>query len=102
MDDKDRLGQKLHDKEKAAEDLYIAEMERKRMEKARAAAVAGGLRDVCPKDGTMLLKKQEHGFTVETCPKCRGIWLEQGELEAILKKEDEALVTRWVRSLLNV
>jgi len=102
MNDKDRLGDKLHDKGKAAEDLFIAEQERLRLERIKAQAAAAASNGICPKDRTVLVPSQEHGVKVETCPKCRGIWLDAGELEAILSHEDEALVTRWVRSLLKL
>jgi hypothetical protein len=101
MEDKDRLGDKLREKGKATEDLFIAEQERQRLERLREKATAAAAHGTCPKDDTILVSRAEHGVTVEACPKCRGIWLEAGELEAILGKEDEALVTRWVRSLLK-
>jgi uncharacterized Zn finger protein (UPF0148 family) len=99
MDEKDRLGDKLRDKGKAAEDLYIAEQERLRLERLKQKAATGN--HACPKDGTALVARAEHGITVDGCPSCGGVWLDNGELEAILAREDEAGVTRWVRSLLK-
>lgn len=101
MDDKDRLGDKLHDKGKAAEDLFIAEQERKRIEKLKERAAAAAAHGVCPRDGTVLVPRVDHDVTVDACPTCKGLWLDAGELETILEHEDEALVTRWVRSLLK-
>jgi hypothetical protein len=99
MDDKDRLGDKLREKGKAAEDLFIAEQERKYLERLRKSGADTG-HGTCPKDGTKLLVREEHGVTIDACPTCKGIWLEQGELETILRN-DEAGVTTWVRSLLG-
>lgn len=102
MVEKNHLGDKLRDKGKAAEDLYIAEQERKRLAKLRESAsgeVVGT--GACPRDGDKLEARTEHDVTIDICPTCRGIWLDEGELEAINKKEDEAGVTRWVRSLLR-
>lgn len=98
MDDKDRLGEKLHDKGKAAEDLFIAEQERLRLERVRKAEAAAG-HGICPRDGAALHTHKQHGVTVDVCPTCHGTWLDKGELEAILKHEDEPGITRWVRSL---
>jgi hypothetical protein len=99
MNEKDRLGDKLRDKGKAAEDLFIAEQERKRREaqQKQAEASAHGL---CPRDGAALSQVTERGVHVDTCPTCGGVWLDKGELESILQ-HDEAAVTRWVRSLLK-
>ncbi len=95
-DEKDRLGNKLRDREKAAEDLYIAEQERKRLEKIRQAASATG---ACPRDGTKLVPHVERGVTIDICPTCRGIWLDQGELQVAVESKNEAAVIHWVRSL---
>lgn len=95
MDDKDRLGSKLHDKGKAAEDIFIADQEKRRLEKLRQASGKA----VCPRDGAALHSHKEHGVTLEACPSCQGIWLDKGELEAILKHESEPDITRWVRSI---
>lgn len=39
---------------------------------------------VCPSDGATLVQKDRHGITIDWCPICRGIWLDRGELEAII------------------
>lgn len=108
MDPKDPLGEKLRDKGKANEDLYIAQMERERLERRKqaAAAAAGatgatGGAGACPRDGSLLVLKTEHGVSVDICPTCDGVWLDKGELEAIVKYENEPGATRWVRSLLG-
>ncbi len=99
MDDKDRLGAKLHDKEKAEENRFIAEQERKALEKLRAqmASVPKGL---CPRCGGSLTRQAMEGVTVDSCPACKGFWLDQGELETLVERKDEASVTRWLRGFL--
>lgn len=99
MSEKDRLGDKLRDKGKAAEDLFIAEQERKRREAQQKEAEAS-THARCPRDGSALSQATEKGVHVDHCPTCGGVWLDKGELEAILQ-HDEAAVTRWVRSLLK-
>ena len=101
MEDKDRLGDKLRDKGKAAEDLYIAEQERKRLERLKQAASEASRHGVCPRDGSRLVSAGQRGVTVEACPTCQGIWLDKGELDAILARDEEPGVTRWVRSVLG-
>lgn len=95
-DEKDRLGNKLRDREKAAEDLYIAEQERKQLEKLRRDQGATG---ACPRDGAKLQPHVERGITIEICPSCHGIWLDKGQLQVAVESHNEAAVIHWVRSL---
>ncbi len=43
----------------------------------------------CPvcKDITLLMSEKK-GVEIDYCPECRGIWLDRGELEKIMEKED--------------
>lgn len=43
----------------------------------------------CPvcKDVTLLISEKK-GVEIDYCPECRGIWLDRGELEKIMEKED--------------
>ena len=102
MQPKDPLGDKLHDKGKAAEDLFIAQQERERLARKKAESATGTVgTGTCPRDGDTLVTRVEHRVTIDICPTCRGVWLDSGELEEIMKNEDEASVTRWFRSLLG-
>lgn len=100
MDDKDRLGDKLRDKGKAAEDLFIAEQERKRLERLKATLAARSAGSgACPRDGSKLVPHSENGVTVDACPTCRGMWVEPSELRIAVKQKNEAALLHWVRSL---
>lgn len=101
-DEKDRLGNKLRDAERAREDQYFAERDRKLVEDlhhakdAAAGTTAGHMR--CPKDGTSLEQHSHHGVTVEECASCHGMWLDYGELQAMAGKENEGWIARWLRN----
>lgn len=43
----------------------------------------------CPvcKDVTLLMSEKK-GIEVDYCPECRGIWLDRGELDKLLEKEE--------------
>jgi uncharacterized protein len=43
----------------------------------------------CPNDGTELVALERSGVTIDACPRCRGVWLERGELDKILARERE-------------
>lgn len=38
----------------------------------------------CPLDGETLLVSERQGVEIDYCPKCRGIWLDRGELDKII------------------
>ncbi len=44
----------------------------------------------CPvcKDITLLMSEKK-GVEIDYCPECRGIWLDRGELEKLIKKEEK-------------
>ena len=84
---------------------YFKKLEIKRMRAAAEAKLA--LQDEaeqersrelhymhCPKCGALLLTMDRFGFQVETCPGCKGTWLDAGELEGILEHEDSGLLRR--------
>jgi Zn-finger nucleic acid-binding protein len=43
----------------------------------------------CPVDDTDLLMTERQGVEVDYCPKCRGVWLDRGELDKIIERGDE-------------
>jgi len=103
-DEKDRLGNKLRDVERGREDQFFAEQDRQLIEKLRRekeGAAEEKLRQAahnrCPKCGTPLTNRKLHGVTVDACSACRGMWIDEGELQEIARREDEGWVSRWLR-----
>ncbi len=45
----------------------------------------------CPVDGATLIETESHGSLVDQCPRCRGIWCDRGELEAMVDHAARAL-----------
>ena len=43
----------------------------------------------CPIDGTELLITHRQNVEIDYCPRCRGIWLDQGELDKIIEHSIE-------------
>ena len=41
----------------------------------------------CPETNLVLSERQ--GIEIDYCPKCRGIWLDRGELDKIIEKTKE-------------
>jgi Zn-finger nucleic acid-binding protein len=40
----------------------------------------------CPVDDTELAMSERQGIEVDYCPKCRGVWLDRGELDKIIDR----------------
>lgn len=45
----------------------------------------------CPVDDTDLAMAERHGIEVDYCPKCRGVWLDRGELDKIIERSGESV-----------
>ena len=44
----------------------------------------------CPIDGTDLVMTERSGVEIDYCPKCRGVWLDRGELDKIIERSGSA------------
>jgi Zn-finger nucleic acid-binding protein len=42
----------------------------------------------CPVDGTTLLLTERQGVELDYCPDCRGVWLDRGELDKLVRRDD--------------
>lgn len=43
----------------------------------------------CPNCNLALVISERHGVEIDYCPKCRGVWLDRGELDKILDRTSE-------------
>lgn len=91
---KNRLGDKLQEKERAEEDRYFAKRDQQLMEKLKQRGQAGaeantqGLAHMrCPKCGEHLQTDRVMDVSVDECPACKGTWLDRGELERAVEHE---------------
>lgn len=105
MDEKDRLGERLREKGKAEEDRYFAEQEKKLKAKLQQKVVeeeeakARKLAHMrCPKCGEPMQNEKLLGVTVETCPACKGVFLDPGELEHVVEHDRK---TGWLTRYLD-
>ena len=82
------------DRRKALEDEYFRRKDREALEKLRAEMAAEAARKErgaampCPRcDGT-LMEVDHEDVKVDRCSKCKGLWLDAGELEQLCKRDD--------------
>lgn len=40
----------------------------------------------CPVDSETLVMSERNGVEIDYCPKCRGVWLDRGELDKIIER----------------
>jgi hypothetical protein len=44
----------------------------------------------CPRcEVTSLIERTRAGVAIDTCPECKGLWLDRGELDRLLAKVDD-------------
>ena len=43
----------------------------------------------CPNCNEVLVMADRQGIEVDYCPKCRGVWLDRGELDKIIDRSSE-------------
>lgn len=82
VDEKDRLGDKFHDVEKAREDQWAREQDRQLIEKMRLKQRA---ELHCPQCQQKLVAKAADGITMMSCPTGHGAWLDKEALENLAK-----------------
>jgi uncharacterized protein len=76
--------------------LEAERIERKRQEQAKLAQDAERKSHYmrCPKCGGQLITEEFHRVQIDRCPDCHGVWLDQGELDAVMTSEDKGLLSR--------
>ena len=98
-DEKDRLGEKLHQKEKAEENRFFAERDKALIEKLRREKAAEQGRHAapmrCPKCGEQLVAVEHLGVTVDECPKRHGVWVDDQQIETLAQREHDSWIGRF-------
>jgi len=105
-EEKDRFGDKLGDVERAREEQFFAKRDRELIEKARqekeqrAETEQRAMAHMrCPKCGTRLTERVVNEVTVDECPSCGGMWLDQGEIKEVARRE--TVGENWLTRLLG-
>ena len=89
----------MPDKPSRNEDEYFAkqsaELIKARKQRARQAEDEAQRRThfmKCPKCGADLQTEDYHGVQIDRCPECGGMWLDAGEVEELLAREDAGVI----------
>jgi len=82
VDEKDRLGNKLHDVEAAREDVWAKKLDEEllsRLRQKKAAEIP------CPRCQKTLVARAERGVGFMACPDAHGAWLDGDVLKEVLE-----------------
>lgn len=52
----------------------------------------------CPNCEETLVMTERQGVEIDYCPKCRGVWLDKGELDKIIEKSSSAETSQQLKS----
>ena len=98
---KDRFGETMRLVERAKEDMFFAEKDREVLEKLRAQLRKVDRAEIlrCLKCPGKLESYIFHGIALDRCQECGGVWLDKGELEAIVRKISRGPVGEWLDKL---
>jgi hypothetical protein len=100
--EKDRFGDTMRLVERAKEDIYFAERDREVLEKLRAQlrkAENIGEPPPCPKCSGRLEGYTFQDIALDRCHECGGVWLDRGELEAIVNRIRRGPLGSWLETL---
>src|SRR5262245_43125412 len=99
--EKDRFGDTMRLVERAKEDIYFAQRDREIMDKLKAqlrkAEKNAAIR--CPKCSGYLASYTFHGYALERCERCGGVWMDRGELEGLVRKVSRGPLGEWIDKL---
>src|SRR5258705_9179182 len=101
--DRDPLVELLRRKERAEEEVFCVERDRRLIDRMRATrrdreeAQARQLAHMrCPQCGIRLVENVRRGITTEQCPNGHGLWIPPGGLETITAREHDSWFDRYV------
>ncbi len=83
------------------EEEYFAKLEAERIERKKAEQARLN-QDTerkshymrCPKCGGHLQTRDFHKVQIDSCPDCHGVWLDAGEIEAVMALEERGFMSR--------
>ena len=98
-DEKDRLGDRLKERERSEEERYFSQQNKAAVDKLRGQAGAGGApTGTCPRCAAGLEQIDHVGVKIDRCPAGHGMWLDTGEFEVIAQREKDSWLGRLLPS----
>jgi len=100
-DEKDRFGETMKLAERAQEDIYFAERDRELINKLKEQLqkVDNANEIHCPRCSGLMETYRFHEIMLDRCSKCGGVWMDKGELEAVIRKVTRGPLGAWIDKL---
>ena len=83
------------------EEEYFAKLEAERIERKKAEQAKLNQNEErkshymrCPKCGGHLVTKDFSKLQIDQCPDCQGVWLDAGEMEAVMSLEERGFMSK--------
>jgi uncharacterized protein len=76
----------------AKQSAHLIKKKRSAEEQEQQAAERKSHYMKCPKCGADLATEDYHNVQVDRCPDCGGMWLDSGEIEDLLAREDAGVI----------
>jgi Zn-finger nucleic acid-binding protein len=103
-DEKDRFGETMKLVERAKEDIYFAEKDRELIDKLKSQLRKVERQEAqphCPKCPGVLETYTFEDVTLDRCHQCGGVWMDNGELESVVRKLTRGPLGYWVDKLME-
>ena len=84
------MANKWDERKRAQEDEYFVKKERDVLAKLKAKQETETCYMHCPKCGAPLKQRSFQKIEIDQCTGCNGIWLDAGELEQVVGKEESS------------
>ncbi|ABQ25241.1 TFIIB-type zinc ribbon-containing protein [Geotalea uraniireducens] len=92
---------KWEEREKALENQYIYNEEKKKIEQMRESAceeiIHAYCRNRCPKCGSAIEAMTFRGVPLDKCPGCGGVWLGPKDLQILAAKDHRSWFDKWFK-----
>lgn len=98
--EKDRLRQKLQERERAEEDGFFARQNREAIERLRAGQhAAPAVEARCPRCGTALARVDHLGVLIDCCPNRHGMWVDEHQIQVLAEREKNAWLAKVIDAM---
>jgi Zn-finger nucleic acid-binding protein len=102
------MSKPVYDKPSHNEEEYFARRDaelinelRSRRDAERTAAERQSHLMHCPKCGAQLVETERRGVKLDSCPECHGVWVDQDEIDLIMKANEHHSMSNMMQDILS-